>query len=67
MFKIGGDWSDVVSVAANKWIAVGLRADGTVAIDTPTDPETDFGQEQMNEWNGIVSLAVGDFCAAGLR
>ena len=67
MFKIGGDWSDVVSVAANEWIAVGLRADGTVAIDTPTDPETDFGQEQMNEWNGIVSLAVGDFCAAGLR
>ena len=47
-------WHDIVDIAANSCITVGLRSDGTVVVTG----ENDYGQCNVSGWHDIVTMTV---------
>ncbi len=59
----GAPWTDIVSVSAGYYHAVGLKADGT----TSALGNNDYGQCDVDDLTDIVAVAAGGFHTVGLK
>ncbi len=57
------EWTDIISVGAGGYHAVGLRNDGTVAVTG----NNEYGQCDVSGWGDIVAIAAGYEHTVGLK
>ena len=59
-------WKNIVSIAANGQVLLGLKADGTVVALSSTGILS-YEYDGMSRWKSIVALSVGDRGAVGVK